>query len=87
MCSNECSLIFSEGKYYSLTFNQELSKKIKELGFSRINIKQDDITGEIGIEINNEKGFHFQPQEIKELPLTLSWIAVLGSGVCMKFFL
>lgn len=56
MQPNEITLSCHVNKYYNLTLNQELSSLIKEKGYSYINIKQDDITGEIGIEINHEKG-------------------------------
>lgn len=56
MENDEISIVFQQRKYYSLTFNQTLSKEFLKLGYTRINIKQDDITGEIGIEINKENG-------------------------------
>ena len=56
MSENEVSIIYSHSKYNAMTFSKELSSLIKERGYEMINIKQDDITGEIGIEINNEKG-------------------------------
>ena len=56
MSENEVSIIYSPSKYNAMTFSKELSSLIKERGYEMINIKQDDITGEIGIEINNEKG-------------------------------
>lgn len=56
MGKDEFSLTYYEKKNYCLTINNELSKKIKEKGFTHLNIKEDDITGEIGLEINYEKG-------------------------------
>lgn len=65
MNDNEVSLIYSPNKYYTLTFNRAMSLLIMEHGYSMINIKQDDITGEIGLEINNEKGIRLASCGIK----------------------
>ena len=56
MSENEISVCYSEGKYYSLTFNQTLSKEFEKKQLNRISIKQEDTTGEIYLVVNSTSG-------------------------------
>lgn len=43
-------------KNYSICFNQHLSNEVREKGFTKILVGQDDMTGEVGFFINKEDG-------------------------------
>lgn len=80
MACDEVSLNYLEGKYYSLTFNQDISKLIIANNYTHINIKQDDITGEIGLEINREKGLALSRSGKDSLNIKMSskaWVTKL----------
>lgn len=56
MAENEISVIWKEGGSHILTFNMDVSRMIEEGGYKWLNMKQDDVTGEIGLEICHDKG-------------------------------
>lgn len=72
MSNDEIALNYLEGKYYCLTFNQDVTKDIIAGGYTHINIKQDDITGEIGLEVNKEKGLLLSRSGKKSLNMKMS---------------
>lgn len=72
MSSDEIALNYLERKYYCLTFNQDVTKDIIAGGYTHLNIKQDDITGEIGLDVNKEKGLLLSRSGKKSLNMKMS---------------
>ena len=58
MKEDKISLIYNEKGTRSITFNQTITKKILEKGYKFINLSQDDITGEIGLEVKYVNGVY-----------------------------
>lgn len=55
MASNEVNL-YKTNTYNTITFNQDLTKLFLEKDLLYMEIRQDDITGEIGFAISKDKG-------------------------------
>lgn len=55
MASNEVNL-YKTNTYNTMTFNQDLTKLFLEKDLLYLEIRQDDITGEIGFAISKDKG-------------------------------
>lgn len=56
MSENEISIICNGKNRNSITFNIAVTELVVNKGYTYIQIKQDDVTGEIGFEFNNERG-------------------------------